>query len=281
MDSLLAAIGLDAAVQKLQERFAGKPGETLAYGLSGSQKHVAFAACYRKSPQPWVVLVHNSDMVSAWREDLEALLPEATVVELPELDIVNVQAAAKSIERSARRMDVLGRLMRQEPVIVLATSAAAVQKGMSRNEFERLSLGVRIGQQLPREELLARLVQLGYEHAEEVERVGQFSSRGGIVDVYAINSPAPVRMEFFDDEIDSLREFDLATKRSIRNISSTAILPLAQTDDAGRPELFLTYLEKKGAVLFDEPIRIREQIKTMVKENPDIRPRCSAGRICA
>ena len=271
MDSLLAAIGLDAAVQKLQERFAGKPGETLAYGLSGSQKHVAFAACYRKSPQPWVVLVHNSDMVSAWREDLEALLPEATVVELPELDIVNVQAAAKSIERSARRMDVLGRLMRQEPVIVLATSAAAVQKGMSRNEFERLSLGVRIGQQLPREELLARLVQLGYEHAEEVERVGQFSSRGGIVDVYAINSPAPVRMEFFDDEIDSLREFDLATKRSIRNISSTAILPLAQTDDAGRPELFLTYLEKKGAVLFDEPIRIREQIKTMVKENPDIK----------
>ena len=271
MDSLLAAIGQDAAVQKLQQRFAGKTGETLAYGLSGSQKHVVFAACYSKSPQPWVVLVHNSEMVSAWREDLAALLPETTVVELPELDIVNVQAAAKSIERSARRMDVLGRLMRQEPVIVLATSAAAVQKGMSRNEFERLSLGVRIGQQLPREELIAHLVQLGYEHAEEVERVGQFSSRGGIIDVYAINSPAPVRMEFFDDEIDSLREFDLVTKRSIRNISSTAILPLAQTDEAGRPELFLTYLEKKGAVLFDEPIRIREQIKTMVKENPDIK----------
>lgn len=271
MNSLLAAIGQDTAVQKLQTCFSGKTCEVLAYGLGSSQKHVAFASCYEKAPQPWVILVHNRDMASAWRENLMALLPEAAVVELPELDLENVQAAAKSLERSARRMDVLGRLMRHEPVVVLATAAAAVQKGMSRNEFERLSLRIQIGQQFPREDLLKHLVQLGYENAVDVECVGQFSARGGIVDVYPINSQAPVRIEFFDDEVDSLREFDLETKRSIRNISSTAILPLAQTDDAGRPELFLTYLEKRGAVLFDEPIRIREQIKTMVRENPEIK----------
>ena len=169
MNSLLAAIGQDTAVQKLQTCFSGKTCEVLAYGLGSSQKHVAFASCYEKAPQPWVILVHNRDMASAWRENLMALLPEAAVVELPELDLENVQAAAKSLERSARRMDVLGRLMRHEPVVVLATAAAAVQKGMSRNEFERLSLRIQIGQQFPREDLLKHLVQLGYENAVDVE----------------------------------------------------------------------------------------------------------------
>ena len=273
MKSLLTAMGQDAAVQKMQERFGAASGETLAYGLSGTQKHAAFAACYQKRPQPWVILVHSSEMLSAWQEDLQALLPETAAVELPELDIASVQAAAKSMERSARRMEVLGRLMRHEPVIVLATAAAAVQKGMSRSEFERLSLNLRIGQQMPREELLERLVQLGYENAGEVDCAGQFSARGGIVDVYAINSQAPVRIEFFDDEVDSLREFDLGSKRSTRNVGTVTILPLAQTDASGKPELFLTYLEKRGAVLFDEPMRIREQIKTMTRENPEIKDR--------
>ena len=271
MDSLFAAMLQDTALQKLQACFSGKADENLAYGLSGSQKHVAFAAAFSRVPQPFVILVHNHEAVTEWREDLLALLPAVQIVELPELDMASVQAEARSLERSARRMDVLGRLVRKEPVIVLATSAAAVQKGMSRNEFQRLSLTIRIGAELEREKLIVRLVQLGYEHADEVERVGQFSTRGGIVDIYAINAQTPVRIEFFDNNIDSLRDFDLATKRSIRNVSTTTILPLAQTDKDGRPELFLTYLEQGGVVLFDEPMRIREQIKTMIKENPDIR----------
>ena len=80
MNSLLAAMGQDTAVQKLQACFAGKACEVLAYGLGSSQKHVAFASCYGNAPQPWVILVHNRDMVNAWRENLTALLPETAVV---------------------------------------------------------------------------------------------------------------------------------------------------------------------------------------------------------
>jgi len=184
---------------------------------------------------------------------------------------MTVQAEARSMERSARRMDVLVRLMRKDNVIVLAKATAAVQKGMSRQDFARLSLNISMGEEIPLEKLLQRLVQLGYEHADEVERIGQFSARGGIVDVYPINAENPVRIEFFGDEVDSLREFDLSTKRSLKNISSAAIMPLAQTDSTGQAEVFLSYLEGKGTVLFDEPMRLREQMRTMVRENPDIK----------
>ena len=271
MNSLFAALSSNAGVKKLQACLQEKPQETLVYGLTGSQKHVVLAASYSTAPQPLVILVHSNEAISDWREDLLSLLPGTEVLELPELDMMTVQAEARSMERSARRMDVLVRLMRKDNVIVLAKATAAVQKGMSRQDFARLSLNIGMGEEIPLEKLLQRLVQLGYEHADEVERIGQFSARGGIVDVFPINAENPVRIEFFGDEVDSLREFDLSTKRSLKNISSAAIMPLAQTDSTGQAEVFLSYLEGKGTVLFDEPMRLREQMRTMVRENPDIK----------
>ena len=271
MNSLFAALSGNSGIKKLQDSFTGKPRETLVYGLSNSQKHVAFAAAYKAAPQPLVILVHSNEVLQDWRENLLSLLPDTEVLELPELDIMTVQAEARSMERAARRMDVLVRLMRKDPVIVLAKTTAAVHKGMSRQDFARLSVNVSLGEETSLEKLLQRLVQLGYEHADEVERIGQFSSRGGIVDVYPINGENPLRVEFFDDEIDSLREYAMDTKRSIRNINSASIMPLAQTDSAGQAEVFLSFLEGQGTVIFDEPMRLREQIRTMVRENPDIK----------
>ena len=271
MKALFAAMRRDSSVAQIGSCFAKEKAQSFVYGLAGSQKHAVFAAAYEAAPRPLVVVVHEHEALAEWQEDLAALLPEVPVVELPELDILTFSAAAKSVELSAKRMDVLGRLMRQEPVIVLATAAAAVQKGISKQEFERLSLHLAIGDTMEREKLLARLVQLGYEHAPEVERMGQFSARGGIVDVFPINALLPVRIEFFDDEVDSLREFALDTKLSVRNVSDISVLPLASTDENGRPALFLSYMDGAGVVIFDEPMRIREQILKGIKENPEIK----------
>ena len=270
MHSLLAALLQDSLIRDVRNCFAGNT-QSLVYGLAGSQKHAVFAACYADAPRPLILLTHQHESLSDWRQDLHALLPDTEVLELPELDAMDVQATAKGIELSARRMEVLGHLMRGENCIVLAEAAAAVQKGMSRAEFERMSISISLGDVLPREKLLERLVQLGYEHAPEVERIGQFSARGGIVDVFPVNSLVPQRIEFFDDEVDSIRDFDAESKRSIRNVSRISIFPLAQTDKGGRPELFLNYLSEGGTVIFDEPMRIREQIRKLTKENPEIR----------
>ena len=273
MNTLFRALGEDAAVQKIHEAFAKDSGSTFVYGLSGSQKHAVYASAFEAMPRPTVILVHHREALDGWRENLSALLPGTTVLELPEVDAAgeDIQASARSLERSAHRMDVLGRLLRGEAVVVLATMAAAATKGMSRTEFERLSLRLGTGDVIPRDKLLGRLVDLGYQHVDEVETMGQFSARGGIVDVFPINRTAPVRIEFFDDEIDSLREFDVDTKRSIKNIGALSVLPLAKTDAKGRPALFLSYLKGKGVVLFDEPTRLRDDLRTMVKEDPEVK----------
>lgn len=273
MDSLFNSLRRGSALGRLEEYFSKVRAEVLTYGLSGALKHTVFAAALAAHPQPLVIIVHSAEAIAEWREDLAGLLPATEVLELPELDMAAVDAQAKSIERSARRMDVLARLVRREPVVVLARATAAAQHGISRAEFARLSLALKVGDVLPREKLLARLVQLGYEPAAEVEHIGEFSARGGIVDIFPINRELPIRLEYFDDEIDSLREFDVDSKRSLQSIAGLTVAPVAQPGEGSECEPFMSFLGGEGAVLFDEPLRIRESLKTMVKETPEIKDR--------
>ena len=269
MKALLEAIQEDEAVCGVLECFGRSHGQSLVYGTSGAQKHVIFAAAYAKKPRPFVILVHDKDSLEAWREDLSFLLPGRIIAELPAVDVVTFQATAKSMELTVRRMDVLGRLLRKEPIIVLVLPSSAAQRGMSRQAFERLSLRVALGNKIERDELIHRLSTLGYEHTSEVEKVGEFSVRGGIVDVFPINATLPVRIEFFGDEIDSLRVFEITTRRSIKNINEVSILPLAGAGTSDKSEAFFSYLNGEGTILFDEPTRFRETMIRATKEDPE------------
>ena len=268
MNVLFSILRADRSVRALSEALDAAPQQILAHGFSGSMKHAATAAAYDGSPRPLAILTSGREALRAWREDLETLLPEADVYELPELDRMDFAAhgAAKGLERSAQRMNILARLLRHEPIIVLADIGAAAQRGLSTAEFSRAALSLRLGEHLPRESLLERLHTLGYEHAAEVEHVGQFSVRGGIVDIFPINALSPIRVEFFDAEIDSMREYDPMTKRSIKNISTTSVMPLRAADDEGEA-CFLTYLGSEGVTIFDEPSRLIAALADAAQED--------------
>ena len=268
MNVLFSILRADRSVRALSEALDATPQQILAHGFSGSMKHAATAAAYDGSPRPLAILTSGREALRAWREDLETLLPEADVYELPELDRMDFAAhgAAKGLERSAQRMNILARLLRHEPIIVLADIGAAAQRGLSTAEFSRAALSLRLGEHLPRESLLERLHTLGYEHAAEVEHVGQFSVRGGIVDIFPINALSPIRVEFFDAEIDSMREYDPMTKRSIKNISTTSVMPLRAADDEGEA-CFLTYLGSEGVTIFDEPSRLIAALADAAQED--------------
>ena len=257
MNIFFSELRADSSVRRLSEVLREDPRQILAHGFAGSMKHAAVAAAYDASPRPLAVVTAGREALRGWQEDLTALLPEVDVYELPELDHIDFAApgAAKGLERSAQRMNILARLLRGEPIIVLADIGAATQKGLSTAEFSRAALSLRLGESLPRETLLERLSVLGYEHAAEVEHVGQFSVRGGIVDIFPINALSPIRVEFFDAEIDSMREYDPLTKRSIKNIGTASIMPLRAADDEGEA-CFLTYLGSRGVTVFDEPSRL-------------------------
>lgn len=269
MKEFFAALANDETIKEFIERFQKRRERIYLHGVGASQKYALMAAATSEFAESVVIIVSERQILQEWQENLSQLLPNVPVLELPALDDADFTAVSKGAEIASRRMDALGRLARGERVIVLALSSTAVQRGVSKTDFVRMSLKLKLGDKLEREAFLAKLVGLGYSSAFEVECMGQFSVRGGIVDVFPINSKLPVRVEFFDDEIDSLREYELETKRSLHNIGEFSVLPLTLTDEEGGGELFLSYLGEGGAVVLDEPARIRESVVKLHKENPD------------
>ena len=272
MNGFLEKILMDPSVQQLIPCYDSEKMQSYIYGLSGAQKHAVMAACYTKNPKTAVIICNNNDAVSEWLADLNAILPdEVLIAELPALDMLTVSATAKSTELLARRMEILGQLTQNKPMVVVASTAAAVQKNLSRTDFDKFSLTLKIDEEIDREKILADLVSLGYESIDQVEHVGQFSMRGGIVDIFPLNAVDPFRIEFFDNTIESIRVFDIKSQRSVKNVGLLTIMPLAPIEDGQSRSLFLSYLPANAVVIIDEPLRVRDEIKTMVKEIPEIK----------
>lgn len=271
MNILFPALAKEPTLIKINECFNQHFKQNYIYGLAGSQKHIVIANAYRQNPKTTIIITNNQDDIEEWYSDLTSLLPDIAIWELPALDVMSVSATAKSLELKARRMKVLGLLTRKEPAIILATASAAMQKDMSRQDFENASIQLELNKEYEHEKVLEQLVTLGYEHVDKVEQLGQFSARGGIIDVFPINSDVPLRIEFFDTEIESIREFDIDSQRSLKSIAKCEILPLMQMDNTGTPSIFLSYLTKDCNVILDEPLHLKDEINGNIKENPEVK----------
>lgn len=269
MHKILEIILRDEVIKDIAENFA-RQKEFLIYGLAGTQKAVTIAAAFAKNPRPTIILISDSEKISAWQNDLAELLPDTAVEELPELDLFSIRADAVGVERRARRLEILMRLANGENFIVLATPAAAIKKDFSRQDFSGNVIKLKLGKPFPQEKLIGTLVKFGYERAEEVDAIGKFSVRGGIMDIFPINAAKPCRVEFFGDDVDSMREINIETLRSERNIDAATILPII-SGDTKKAEPFMTCADSP-AVIFDEPARIREAIDNLIKEDPAVKP---------
>jgi transcription-repair coupling factor (superfamily II helicase) len=161
--------------------------------------------------------------------------------EVPPYDLAIPRAAVR-----AGRIETLARLVAPagdggaRPWVLLATPESILQRIPAPGHFARFLRPLRVGERVPLEELTATLVRLGYQGQALVAEYGDFSRRGGIVDVYSFGRLNPVRIEFDDDEIVSLREFDVFTQRSQAVLSEFVVLPLwevmVDADDWARAE---------------------------------------------
>lgn len=268
MRKILEILLSDGVVKEVAENFSRRK-EFIVYGLSGSQKVAVIAAAFAKNPRPTIIFVDGREKISSWQNDLNEFLPEVETVELPEVDLFDVRAEISGLERTAKRLEIFSRLAQDEPMIVFASATAAVKKDFSPKNFFDAQIKIKVGENFSQENLISKLVQFGYERVDDVDTFGKFSVRGGIVDIFAVNSPKPYRLEFFDDTVDSIRILNAETLRSEKNIDEINILPIKF--DGGKNFEPFTTCAKNPAIIFDEPARIKESIDALVKENPALK----------
>ncbi len=154
-----------------------------------------------------------------------------TALFLPEAEFAAVENILPDPEISAERLELLKRVSTETgPHLVVATRASLDQKAPKRSALSSSTLRLKRGRKETMEDLLQSLGRAGYERVGQVTTRGQFAVRGGILDLYSWQAQLPVRAEFFDDEIESLREFDIDTQTSVRHLQVVDVL-LGATDD--------------------------------------------------
>ena len=198
-----------------------------ASGLSGAQKVHLCCALSEHTGRPLLYLCESERAAAAAMEDLSALLG-ASVSLFPAREITFYQEVAASREVACRRIETLQKLITGQSRAVVCSADSVMHRVMPRSVFSGHTIRIRVGDVVPTDELVERLLAAGYSREYMVEGRGQFSLRGGIVDIYPADSTSAVRVEFFDDEVDSIRQFDVMNQRSQMNLQEVIIPPASE-----------------------------------------------------
>jgi transcription-repair coupling factor (superfamily II helicase) len=200
-------------------------------GISGGGKAVFIASLLVDPGKSALVLTFNEERATQLAADLKALLDggqPGRVMAYPSVASALYDGITPEPETTSQRLSVLERLCAGEPTVVVASIRALVTLTVPSADFVAARREVQVGEEVDRDALAMALYNLGYESVDLVDEVGQFSVRGGIVDVSPPTSPRPVRIELFGDEVESLRLFDPVTQRSLESVQRVGLGPAGE-----------------------------------------------------
>ncbi|MEW6410907.1 MAG: transcription-repair coupling factor [Candidatus Zixiibacteriota bacterium] len=211
---------------ELTRRLDGGNGQSASVsGLSGSSTAFLLANLASERKQPILVVTHNAETAGNLYDDLTFLLGEDQVGHFPSRQILPYDFKAPVGEIMGRRISTLAGLQNGSLSVVVCPVRAFLEPTISTSDLTGNSIAFKTGQEADLDEIVQRLISLGFTRVPNVEEVGDFARRGGVIDFFSPGSEAPVRVEFFGDEIDTIRHFDVASQRTIDRVDRIAIYP--------------------------------------------------------
>lgn len=200
-------------------------------GLAGSSQAMAIAFALRKLGRPGLVIAADIEEAEKLYDDLKAFLGEERVWYFPSWGIAPYEIRAPHTEIIGQRLITLYNIsLRIEkgeaaPFAVIAPAKAVIEPTITRQALGKYSLRLEKGNRIEHERLIELLSKLNYRRTPVTEMLGEYSVRGGIIDLFTPYDEDPVRIEYFGDEIESIRNFSVLSQRSTRHINSTYIMP--------------------------------------------------------
>lgn len=255
---LFQSAGRQPAFQDLLRHLTrGEHGPFSLTGISVTAKALYLTLLYQATERPLLIICDGNREAESLIEPLEAFfhllidqrdLPPPQLI--PALDVLPQQRLSPHSEIAERRAVGLWRLSTQRVPVTIAPVAAALLRTESAEFYRQLALQLRTGEEIPIEDLVLHLESIGYRRREPVEMTGEYSLRGGILDVFPGEAAKPVRIEFFGDEIESIRRFEVQSQRSILKVNSVLVLPLVEYPKS--PQLLGQLAEAAGVSQSDE-----------------------------
>jgi transcription-repair coupling factor (superfamily II helicase) len=203
---------------------AGRQHINLA-GLQGGSNTVIATLLAEKTNKPLLFITPSERLAELAVQDI-SLFTRLPVILYPGFDIPPYTPLSPDQTTVAERLNALYRLLTDDgPLVIVASCESLLRRVIPKNILGSLAELIINGEDVEQERLVRRLADLGYEHLSLVQTIGDFSVRGGIVDIFPPGYEAPVRLDFLGDTVESLRTFDPITQRSIQEIEEAVILP--------------------------------------------------------
>ncbi|HUF53002.1 MAG TPA: transcription-repair coupling factor [Dehalococcoidia bacterium] len=251
LSGLLSIIGGTPALERLRDALRGSSARLLA-GVTDAGKPAALAALAAAEEGPMLVITGRparaevlADELAAWSGD------DAEVLLFPERDALPYERLSPARETVRDRLNTVMALAEGRKCIVVACGLALAQRTLSPNDISESVIDLRTGERMEMETFLRELARLGYAMEPLVQEAGEASRRGGIVDVFPPTATQPVRIEFFGDEVESIRVFSPSTQRTSKAVDGVRIVPAKELlpgegDDYMKPLAKLGFKQMTG-----------------------------------
>ncbi|WP_186575711.1 transcription-repair coupling factor [Aquibacillus kalidii] len=201
--------------------------EQLVAGLSGSARSM-LASIIKESANKRILLVtHQLMQAQQIYEDLTEISDNDTYL-YPVNELVASEIAISSPELKSQRIDALTKWLKTDQGILVAPIAALKRILPPQQYWDKYFLSFKVGESISIEAYLSFLIDMGYERVDMASTPGEFSVRGGIMDIYPITEENPIRIELFDDEVDSIRYYDSESQRSLEKVTQVTVAPATE-----------------------------------------------------
>ncbi|WP_085993737.1 transcription-repair coupling factor [Oceanobacillus senegalensis] len=221
-------LGSKEDIQSIINGITGGMKEQLVAGLSGSARSMLVSVINESISKPVLLVTHQLVHAQQLYDDLVELVGEDHVHLYPVNELISSEIAFSSPELRSQRIEALTKWAKNKSGILLAPVAALKRILPPPNYWSKYQLTFTLGEEIDIEKYLAFLIDMGYERVSMVTTPGEFSKRGGIIDIYPITEENPIRIELFDEEIDSIRYFDAESQRSLSKMQEIIVGPATE-----------------------------------------------------
>lgn len=193
--------------------------------ISFIEEALVIATSYKKNPRSMIIIKNNLYNAQRLYERIISFLSEEECALFGADESLRVEAIASSPEMRANKVETLASLLKNPNQIVVTCPSGILRHLPSPELFKEGCFTLKVGNIEDPEELKRKLIKIGYYQTSHIDQPLTFASRGGVIDIFSINHTQPVRIEFFDDEIESIRFFDVETQKTIVPIEEIDIVP--------------------------------------------------------
>ncbi|MGO3184287.1 MAG: transcription-repair coupling factor [Aequorivita sp.] len=259
-------------MQKLGETIANNQTTVSVSGLVGSSLSMVLAQTFKPGSLggdlPFLLILNDKEEAAYHLNDLENLLGDKNVLFYPGSYRRPYQIEETDNANVLLRSEVLNRInSRKKPAFIVTYPEALFEKVVTRKELERNTLKIAVNDQLSIDFANEVLFEYRFKRTDFVTEPGEFSVRGGILDVFSFSNDEPYRIEFFGDDVDSIRTFDVETQLSLEQVKKVSIIPNVENKmiDENR-ETFLKYISSKTVVFLKNEELFSSAIDTLFKK---------------